>query len=422
MSSPTPTPDSTPPAAADGSRPERSATADSPASAANATPGAAPAPGRRPRRRSLAARLALALAATLLFLGLAEVGARVYHRVKHGEWLVAEREPPLYGDHPALPYAPIPGAMADRSTPLGHRVRVVIGPHGFRGEPPATPRPRGERRVVTLGGSTTFCVFQNEGDTWPARLQRLLAAPPSADVKVFNCGVPGYMSRHSLHNLAHRILEWEPDVVICCDLYNDLKPNRAPGFEPDYSHWERVVKKERQESENSLSAALADRSVLWLKLRFKLGLAPNNRAEPDPTVKRFDTVDERGVIAFQRNVESMAAICRARGIDFVIATCPLAFTRATPMERLARYKGLLIHNRKLTVRGVVDGAERYNAALRDAAVRTGAPLIDLEAAAAGREDLFGDECHFNDEGCDRIARAAAPVVAEILARRAESHR
>ena len=69
------------------------------------------------------------------------------------------------------------------------------------------------------------------------RLQGLVAGQISGRVDVVNAGIPGRTSADSLVNIALRVLPIDPDVVIVLHGVNDQKPNRAPGFRDDYSHW-----------------------------------------------------------------------------------------------------------------------------------------------------------------------------------------
>src|SRR5688572_1482967 len=112
------------------------------------------------RRRPLAALLGLALG-----LVLAEGAARL---------LEARR--PVPPPTAQLTFRPHALLNFELTPDVRRRGRETIGPLGFRGPTPGVPKPAGTLRVLCLGGSTTYGDGLEDGDTYPVRLQELLAA------------------------------------------------------------------------------------------------------------------------------------------------------------------------------------------------------------------------------------------------------
>lgn len=96
--------------------------------------------------------------------------------------------------------------------------------HGFRGEEIAIPKPPGKFRIAILGGSTTYGEFiEDNADTFPAQLQAVLRDEFGYhQVEVINAGVPGYTSWESVGNLAFRLLDHQPDLIIPYEGVNDV--------------------------------------------------------------------------------------------------------------------------------------------------------------------------------------------------------
>jgi hypothetical protein len=59
-----------------------------------------------------------------------------------------------------------------------------------------------------------------------------------------------------------------------------------------------------------------------------------------------------------------------------------------------------------------EGIDRYNHTLMECCAQLDVRCIDLATSLNNREDLFYDDCHFNEAGCREVAR----LVAEGLAR------
>ncbi len=138
-------------------------------------------------------RLGLALTATLLGLVLAEVGLRltgVASTRRGAAWYAG-------GSHPRFLFAPDPRAGyrlragfqgVDIARSGEFQVPVATDAAGLRRTGGPGPRPGG---VLALGDSLTFGEGVPAEAAYPARLERLLAAP------VTNAGVPGYSSRQA---------------------------------------------------------------------------------------------------------------------------------------------------------------------------------------------------------------------------------
>lgn len=60
----------------------------------------------------------------------------------------------------------------------------------------------------------------------------------------------------------------------------------------------------------------------------------------------------------------------------------------------------------LSIKGLLDAYEAYNAAIRDAAGATGAVLIDGDTDIPGDAEHFVDTMHFTDAGSEAMARRA----------------
>ena len=94
---------------------------------------------------------------------------------------------------------------------------------GLRGDLPATPKPAGSLRVLAVGDSTTFGWGVNDGETYGAELQRLLAeADPERAVSVVNAGVSAYNLKQSAGLLRRLAPALDPDVVLVGLFWNDL--------------------------------------------------------------------------------------------------------------------------------------------------------------------------------------------------------
>jgi lysophospholipase L1-like esterase len=110
-----------------------------------------------------------------------------------------------------------------------HGVFHPIDANGMRREQPFPPRDPGRLRIMVVGDSLTYGEGIDGFWTYPAQLERLLAA--DADVEVLNLGVRGHASRDILDVVRSFVPELEPDLVVYGVCLNDFleSEEQVPG-------------------------------------------------------------------------------------------------------------------------------------------------------------------------------------------------
>ena len=99
---------------------------------------------------------------------------------------------------------------------------------GYRGGEVQIPKPAGTFRIVALGGSTTYGTSVTAAESYPAQLQQVLRDDYGyANVEVVNAGVAGYTTFQTFANLAYRVTELQPDLVIIYHAGNDVLPREV---------------------------------------------------------------------------------------------------------------------------------------------------------------------------------------------------
>lgn len=157
-----------------------------------------------------------ALVPALVVLLLIEGGARLLIRSDGFRMWVAG--PYLLegvaGTHNML-YRPGRNTVADPYN--GYRLKDATKPDSHR--PPYLPQPpkeENEIRILCVGDSTTYGIYLNNRQTWPAQLQAALndGAPNTTRFTVYNGGVPGYWSQQCKRLIQSRYMELQPDLVL----------------------------------------------------------------------------------------------------------------------------------------------------------------------------------------------------------------
>ena len=294
------------------------------------------------RSRSIT-RVWLVVASTAVTLLILEGGLRIYFAAVHRD--ISDYRPSFFYStvafdgrgrftaHPFLPYAPRP-FDARKLLPYRPDVGRVVeldytnNSLGFRTPERPFQKPPMTKRVIALGGSTTFDGPTND-QTWPALLEGRLNDHYSSQgyqIEVINLGVDMAASPYSLIDLAFIGVEYEPDLVISYDGVNDSGMIGNDGLTPDY----RSSMGKFDEQDQTLQSRLpkwAFKSYLLSWASFKLdriaGKQPDLAGQvymKKLSALKVSTNQLAGVQYFERNLRLMRAISEEYGAKFLAAT------------------------------------------------------------------------------------------------------
>jgi lysophospholipase L1-like esterase len=264
-----------------------------------------------------------------------------------------------------------------------------------------------------MGGSFVFDTKAFGDDDWPHRVERALQAQGFARVRVINAGTPGHTTFDSVGRLLSEIRFFEPDVVVLCHAWNDMKYfNR---IDPVHTPL-RVI-------EPLPRATHARYPPSWFQNAFDhLALFRLARALPRmfgrygeegrmPEGAYADTVSAAGIAQYRVNAACFVDVCRNIGALPVLCTqphLPTSSNREAVHKRVGYYWVLMSHE---AVCRAFQGCEE---SLRDVAREKGCPLIDLAGRFSGEEALFVDHVHLNRQGSEAIAAGVAEELAGIV--------
>ncbi len=311
--------------------------------------------------------------------------------------------------HPYLAYSAKPGFR----TREGANSQVSHNKWGFRG--PSIPLEKGPDgyRIVCLGGSSTYGHGpSSDAKTWPARLQQLLnamAAEHGKKVDVINGGLSGWSTFESTINLAFRMVEWEPDIVIVYHSINDMRCALYNRGEPlmDNRHWRDILPRVVE----APGERLLEHSMTYLVLR-KIFTRYADNVDALNTMAIVDgyqdgtdwygraNMPERGFKNFERNLRTIHAIATEHGARVIFAS---QANDEADMDSGSRDIQL-------------QGMRRMETILRKVAAEKGAVFVDakaqLEAKAAelGIDKVFTKEVHLTDLGADKLAQIFARAI------------
>ena len=293
-------------------------------------------------------------------------------------------------------------------------------------------------RILTLGGSTTECLYLDQAEAWPQLVQETLNGVAKApQTWVGNAGMSGRNSRHHVVALRRIALqELKIDAVVLLAGVNDLsiRLSQGDGYDPLTMYKPEAARKLLAETFTGLERGYPrdpwiKRTVLWQLLRgLKKGLAnpPPTAGEQDQAGGIYKTWRKHRQEAtslirtlpdltasldeYARNVKEMATLAREKSVRLIVVTQPTMWRPGLPddLESLLWFGGVgdfQVHPGQpyYSVDALAEGIKRYNDVLLQQCASERIECIDLSALEKDTT-VFYDDVHFNEAGSRKVAR------------------
>lgn len=314
-----------------------------------------------------------------------------------------------------------------------------INRRGFRGPEIAVDKTPGQPRIVFLGGSQVFDYWNEAG--WPAMVGEELQAR-NHPVEIINAAVPGHDSTDSLGKLMTDLWTLEPDVIVLCNAWNDIKyfsrvsPERPyRGLPPEEPQpWRADWRIYPKGLDWVLSASAIYRCVRWWVARSlyvdgaQLGaqlptveswFARPKKRSPQESSSAAQTrqFGPWGLRQYRLNLELIADLARHTGAVLVLCRqAHLATKDETGLEQgpVRSYGTIQL---ELSRDEAMRAFELVYDTIDQVAAQTGALVVDMDRQLSGRGAYFADGIHFTLAGsraaAQLVAAAIEPLVSEI---------
>jgi lysophospholipase L1-like esterase len=258
----------------------------------------------------------------------------------------------------------------------------------------------GSIRIVCLGASETFGLYEADGEEYPRQLERDLNAHAGKDMfQVVNAAYPGQTVATSILRVPGIIEAIHPRFVFIYPSpanyiwlpWNHPDTGAAP---PDggSGHFDfRIADRAR----SALKSSLPEGVQTWLRQR-----EINAAAAEYPIM---DRVPDENVLRYRSDLAALVHALLSRGAQ------PILVTHANPFGEYPVNPDheLLTSWRKfypmLADNGFIDMEDRMNDAMRHLAAEEHIQLIDAAREISPSRDNFADFCHFTTLGASLMA-------------------
>lgn len=331
----------------------------------------------------------------------------------------------IRGEHIVLPTNVSQTFRLQGSDRFGGDVIVRRNSIGFRGPDPPQPF-ENHLTLITIGGSTTECLYLDDPDTWPGQLERRLQTE-FRDAWVNNAGLDGHSTFGHLMLLRDIVIPLKPRVVVFLIGANDVGRDDLSDC-CDAS----VVLSRRWQlrlSERSELLTLGYNLYLHLKaIRAHLIYHPEwnlrtreTLAVSDDTAKATLALHhERYLPSYRQRVTRLLQLTRDAGIQPVVVTQPTLAGDLRDDVTGANLGDIKIYD-AFNGRLYWQVLQAYNATTTEVAKEAGVPVIPAADEMPKSSRYFYDFGHFTKEGAAELARVISKHLGPILAERFPTH-
>ena len=290
---------------------------------------------------------------------------------------------------------------------------------GFRGPDP--PRDFSRRlTLVTIGGSTTECLFLSDGKTWTDVLARRLAVT-WPDAWVNNAGLDGQSSYGHLILLRDFVVSLRPRVAVFLIGVNDVAREDLTTYDqslaPNWTRWQKAAVLLEDHSE---LVSLAHNLLRMSRTSYRgfghseVDLTRLTVLEHDATLTAITLAQQdEPVRRYAERLNAIVELCRRNGIEPVFTTQPALYGDA-----IDPVTGVDLAT--IQVQGAANGRlwwrvlERYNDAMRRVAADHRVLLVDAAVEMPKDSSLYYDFVHFTNDGATRLGGLVADHLEPFL--------
>jgi lysophospholipase L1-like esterase len=301
-------------------------------------------------------------------------------------------------------------------------------------------------RILTIGGSTTECLYLDQSETWPLLLQNYLnGTVVYHNVWVGNAGMSGKTTRHHITAMKYLpLVDMRIDMIIVLIGVNDFMTRLAQDEQYDQNFSTKpgidqiLVNETFYGGSLDWDAPFFKKTAVWYiankaksmvagKLRGD-NLEPHNvQEELGKTYVRLrqhrqHAIEIRNELPdlslaieeYKRNVHTMIDIAQERSIRLLFVTQPTMWKSDLPdeLERLLWLGGVGDFMRQTnrpyySAQALDKGMKAYNEALLKVCELRHVECFDLSSLLEKDVTVFYDDVHFNESGARKVATALA---------------
>ena len=262
-------------------------------------------------------------------------------------------------------------------------------------------------KIIFFGGSTTESLFVDENKRFPSLLEKKLREKINENIFVYNAGVSGNNSLHSLINLISKGISIEPNYVVLMNNMNDLGSFKLSG-----SYWKAPISRSiiNKPEEKNFFRLVFNKTKdflipnLYNYIRPRIRINKRVKSNDEWVEFRNNKIDyDKLDDMYSSSIKSFIKVSRAWNIEPILMTQFNRVNSADPLwqKTFLKYEGNYDSNNDY-----IKKYHQFNDIVRKIAKDYNVNLIDLAVKVPRNNNYIYDVVHLNENG--------SKVVADIL--------
>ena len=277
---------------------------------------------------------------------------------------------------------------------------------GFRG--PSKPADFNSRlSIITVGGSTTECHFNNDDKTWPALLEQKLDSS-FQHLWLNNAGLDGHSTFGHQVLLKDHLVKIRPKVILFLTGVNDIESDRPSFHDQQNKQGAFTDLKHYLVNNSEVLSLLVNIARGWKAQQTHNTSGVNIDPRQLPVSHMTDAeaaaqlqLQQQFLSGYRQRVSELIDTCLKYQIKPVLITQPLLY--GDGIDSVTKVNFSTIQHKNMSGRCAWQVLELYNDVLRKLGAEKNILVIDLAARMPKNSLYFYDEAHFTNAGTEKVA-------------------
>ncbi len=303
-------------------------------------------------------------------------------------------------------FTPSQNALDDSETLKDITYYLKTDDNGFikNGNNQISKLKKNDVKIIFFGGSTTESLFVKESVRFPSLLEKNLREKIKKNIYVYNAGVSGNNSLHSLLNLISKGISIKPNFVVLMNNMNDLGSLKFSG-----SYWKAPLSRSiiKKSEEKTIFRLIFNETKDFLipnlynfirpRIQFNRNVKSNDEwAEFRNNKIDYDSLDSM----YSSSIKSFIRVSRAWDIEPILMT---QFNRVNSTDPLWQKTFLKYEGNYKSNNEYINKYHQFNEIIRQIAKDEKVSLIDLAVVVPRNNDFIYDVVHLNENGSKLVA-------------------
>lgn len=281
------------------------------------------------------------------------------------------------------------------------RTRAYVNSRGYRGAEFDDSAESARHKIVVMGGSFVFDIYNNDGETWLDKVKKVLEHTRSEQIEIINAGIPGHSASDAVGRIFAEIYRLRPSHIVLAVGWNDIK---------DLADARPLIRIRAPYNEDGdpfrfyqgrIDRFLGSLSQIYMTARnsyFSIVLNPGSEGRII-AAQGIDTPDSQALAQLSQTLRSFIVLVRECGADPVLLIEPTLVSERNEQSDKERIE---YGYTSFSHRGLVAAYEAIKRTIYEVARTHQVNVFDRVEDINGHAEFFYDHVHLTRAGSEKF--------------------